>query len=233
MCPCSCGRPLLTLVSAGNPKSLTGRSCSICCGCHCSFPWVLVHRRFCLCPPSISVRYEILFQTWLCPSHLLLCPWIWGIAFFGGIQRSPVQFCSAASCDFGILAGEDGHMSFYSAILEGKRLCWIYLCVCVCFDPGSIYSLINFFFPSENDGRISLAGGISPMPVALWLGLANVSCRLATERLRRENLDYFFLLLSASGSFARNTYISTVGPSPTGNIHLNTRLLAIQGSRPK
>ena len=71
------------------------------------------------------------------------------------------------------------------------------------------------------------------MSVALWLGLANYSYRLATERLRRENLDYFSLLLSASGSFSRNSYISTIDSSPTGNIHLNTRLLVIQGSRPK
>ena len=27
----------------------------------------------------------------------LLCPWTWGI-FFGGIQHSPVDGCSAVSC---------------------------------------------------------------------------------------------------------------------------------------
>ena len=47
---------------------------------------------------------------------LLLCPWMWGI-FFGGIQHSPVHGCSAVSCNFGVLTGEDEHMSFYSAIL--------------------------------------------------------------------------------------------------------------------
>ena len=39
-----------------------------------------------------------------------------GVPFFGGIQRSPVDECSAASCSFGVLA-EDEHMYFYSAIL--------------------------------------------------------------------------------------------------------------------
>ena len=48
---------------------------------------------------------------------LLLCPWIWGI-FFGGIQHSPVDGCSVASCNFGVLVGEDEHMSFYSTILK-------------------------------------------------------------------------------------------------------------------
>ena len=40
-----------------------------------------------------------------------------GISFFGGIQYSPVGACSAASCDFGVLAGEDKHTVFYSIIL--------------------------------------------------------------------------------------------------------------------
>ena len=49
----------------------------------------------------------------------LLCPWTWGIFFFfGEIQHSPVDGCSVVSCNFGILAGEDEHTSFYSAILR-------------------------------------------------------------------------------------------------------------------
>ena len=30
-----------------------------------------------------------------------------GVYFFGGIQHSPVNGCSTASCNFGVLAGED------------------------------------------------------------------------------------------------------------------------------
>ena len=37
-----------------------------------------------------------------------------GISFFSGIQLSPVYGCSAVSCNFGVLTGEDEHMSFYS-----------------------------------------------------------------------------------------------------------------------
>ena len=47
---------------------------------------------------------------------LLLCPWTWGI-FFGGIQHFPLNGCSAASCNFGVLTGEDESASFYSVIL--------------------------------------------------------------------------------------------------------------------
>ena len=40
-----------------------------------------------------------------------------GISFFGGIQHSPVNGCSTASCNFGVLVWEDERTSFYSAIL--------------------------------------------------------------------------------------------------------------------
>ena len=39
-----------------------------------------------------------------------------GVSFFGGIQRSPIDGCSAVSCNFGVFTGEDEHTSFYSAI---------------------------------------------------------------------------------------------------------------------
>ena len=39
-----------------------------------------------------------------------------GVSFFDGIQHSPVDGCSAASCHFGVLA-ENERTSFYNAIL--------------------------------------------------------------------------------------------------------------------
>ena len=39
-----------------------------------------------------------------------------GVSFFGGIQHPPIDGFSAASCDFGVLAGDE-HMSFYPTIL--------------------------------------------------------------------------------------------------------------------
>ena len=42
-----------------------------------------------------------------------------GVSFFGGLQHSPVDGCSAVSCSFGVLTGEDELMSFYSAIFLG------------------------------------------------------------------------------------------------------------------
>ena len=40
-----------------------------------------------------------------------------GVSFIGGTQHSPVDCCSAVSCGFGFLAGENESTSFYSAIL--------------------------------------------------------------------------------------------------------------------
>ena len=55
------------------------------------------------------------------PSYLLAggSPFPWDVVYliFGGIQLSPVNSCSAASCNFGVLAGEAEHMSFYSTII--------------------------------------------------------------------------------------------------------------------
>ena len=40
-----------------------------------------------------------------------------GISFIGGFQCPPVDGCSTASCNFGVLTGGDECASFYSAIL--------------------------------------------------------------------------------------------------------------------
>ena len=44
----------------------------------------------------------------------------WWVSFFTVIPHSPVDGCSAVSCNLGVLAGEDEHTSFDSAILRLK-----------------------------------------------------------------------------------------------------------------
>ena len=39
-----------------------------------------------------------------------------GVSFYGGVLHFSVNGCSVASCNFGVLAGEDECMSFYSVI---------------------------------------------------------------------------------------------------------------------
>ena len=84
-------------------------------------PWVLVHKVLFELPEHLwQVRSLILNVI---PPLLLSCGGLSfapgrGVSLFGGIQHSPVDGCSAASCSFGVLTGEDEHRSFYSAVLN-------------------------------------------------------------------------------------------------------------------
>ena len=51
--PCLCIRPLLTGASSGVTQAVRGQSDSVSCGVTAPFSWVLVWRRFCLCPPRV------------------------------------------------------------------------------------------------------------------------------------------------------------------------------------
>ena len=110
--PCPCGRSLLTRASARDTQTLKGRSGSVSCQGHCSLP---------------LVSSEHLWQVWDFVLNAIapVLPSCWGFAFalgqgvsfFGGIQHSPVNGCSASTCDFGVLTGEDEPMSLSSTIL--------------------------------------------------------------------------------------------------------------------
>ena len=83
----------------------------------------------CLGPGAHEVLFEPskhLWQVWglILNATLLFLPSCWGFSFalghglyfFGGIQHSPVDGCSATSCNFGVLTGEGKCTSFYSTI---------------------------------------------------------------------------------------------------------------------
>ena len=61
-CPQPCIRPPQTHASAGDSWTLTGKSGSVSCGVTAPFSWVLVHTRFCLCPPR--VYFPVLCKFW-------------------------------------------------------------------------------------------------------------------------------------------------------------------------
>ena len=100
-----CGSPLLTCTSTGDTQTLKGRSGSVSVGS--------------LGPGMYKVLFEPsehLWRIWgliLTAVLPLLLP-CWGlsfalghgVSFYRGIQHSPVDGCSAASCNFGVLAGE-------------------------------------------------------------------------------------------------------------------------------
>ena len=109
------GRPLLTHASAEDPQTLKDRSGSVSGGGHCTFPLVLLCRRFCLCPSGISAIVPFLSSYWGFSFALG-----YGVYFFSRFQYFPVNGCSVVSCNFGVFEAEGEHMSFYSTILELK-----------------------------------------------------------------------------------------------------------------
>ena len=61
-CPQPHSRPTLIYASAGDSWTLPGKSGSVFCGVTAPFSWVLVHTRFCLCPPR--VYFPVLCKFW-------------------------------------------------------------------------------------------------------------------------------------------------------------------------
>ena len=111
---CSCGRPLLTCTSTWDTQTFKGRSGSVCVAS----------------PGTQNVFFEPskhLWQVWglILSAISPLLPFCWGfsfalghgVSFFGGIQHSPANGCSAVSYNFGVIAGDDEHTSSYFAIL--------------------------------------------------------------------------------------------------------------------
>ena len=60
--PQPCIRPPPTHASAEDSWTLLGKSASVSCGVTAPFSWVLVHTRFCLCPPR--VYFPVLCKFW-------------------------------------------------------------------------------------------------------------------------------------------------------------------------
>ena len=110
--PCPCSSPLLTHTSTGDTQT---QFCLSLCGV--SGSW---------CTQSLFEPSECLWQVWGLILNTIspLPPSCWGVSFalghgvsfFGGIQHSPVDGCSAASCNFGVLTRVDERTSFYSTI---------------------------------------------------------------------------------------------------------------------
>ena len=123
--PCASGRLLLIHASAGDIQTLKVRSDSVSVKS--------------LGPGVHKVLFEPSEHLWWVWSLILnvilpLLPSYWDFSFTpgyqdalgifsSGIQLSPVDSCSAVSCSFGVLTGEDEHTPFHSAILDSLLHC--------------------------------------------------------------------------------------------------------------
>ena len=105
--PCPCGRPQLTCTTTGDTQTFKDRTGSV------QSLWGL----WVLCAQSLFETSKCLWQVMGFDSKcdftpltillgLLLCPWMW-ISFGGSIF--PVNSYSVATCNSGVLPGEDEH----------------------------------------------------------------------------------------------------------------------------
>ena len=80
--------------------------------------------KVCVSSPSVLVGMGFDSKLDFIPPTVLLgllFPGMWGI-FFWWDPISPVNSCSPESCNFGVLAGENESMSFYSTILKLQQI---------------------------------------------------------------------------------------------------------------
>ena len=114
--PCSCSRPLLTHASTEDTQTVKGRSGSVSMGPLGTGAYSILFgpskSLWCVCGLILNVISPLLPSCWGF-SFALGC----GVSFSGGIQHSPVNGCSAVSCNFGVFTGGDKCTFFFSAIL--------------------------------------------------------------------------------------------------------------------
>ena len=124
-CPQHCSRPLQTHASAGDSRTLMGKSGSVPCGVTASFSRALVHIRFCLCPPRVC--FPVLCQFW------------W---FYGGVNDDLLQE-GLCHTQVGLLhpehlplwqstADQYFHRRYSNTILS-QSLCGLWVLVCTRF----------------------------------------------------------------------------------------------------
>ena len=85
-CPRPCSRPPLTHASARDSWTLTGKSGSVSYGVTAPFSWVLVHTRFCLCPPRVC--FPVLWKFW----------WLYGRVNGNLVQSATPKAPAAVHC---------------------------------------------------------------------------------------------------------------------------------------
>ena len=127
--PCPCSHPLLTCTSAGDTQTQFWLNLCGVSGCWCAQSlFELSKCHWCEWSLILNVISSLLPSCWSFSFALGR-----GVPFFGGIQHSPINGCSAVSCNFGVLSREAEHTSFYSSILF---LPWclsiLYIIVCIC-----------------------------------------------------------------------------------------------------
>ena len=110
--PYPCSRPLLTRTSSGDTQTQFWLSLCEVSGSWCAQGLFEPSEHLWRVWGLILNAFSPLLLSYLGFSFALGC----GVSFFGGTQHSPVDGCSAVSCNFGVLTEVDEHMSSYSIL---------------------------------------------------------------------------------------------------------------------
>ena len=124
----TCGEPLVTLTSTGDPPTLAGSFGSVTCGVPAPFLWMLVCTRCCWCPPRLeSLFLSVLWKT--CNQIML--------ARFPG-DSVPLSDPQAGKPDVG----------FRTFIAVGELLCYYRSPVCGSFTQQVWDLILSWLCPS-------------------------------------------------------------------------------------
>ena len=155
-----CGEALPTHTSTGDSPKPAGMSHSVPCGVTAPFPYILVHTRFCLCPPRVESLFPpVLWKSW---NQIPLA----GKVRFSGDSQSLCQILRLGSLMWGPESSQQWGSGGTSLVLLFSRL-WVTHLVGMGFDfilfaplqPSCCW----FFFVFGH--RVSFSGGFQHPPV--------------------------------------------------------------------
>ena len=149
-CPQPCSRPPQTHASALVSWTLPGKSGSVSCGVSAPFSWVLVHTRYCVCPPRVN--FPVLCEFW---------------QLYGGVNGDLLQeglchtqvSCTQSSCSCG------SQLLTHNSTGDAQTQ----FCFSLCGVPGS-WRAQGLFEPSEHlwqDWGLILKANLSLLP-SFW-----------------------------------------------------------------
>ena len=145
--PQSWGQPLLTHASAGDSQTLTGNSGWVSCGGHCSFLLCSGTHKVFPVPSKSLWRVWGLILNMIAPFLPSYCGFSFvlghGVSFFGRFQHPPVDGCSVASCNFGVLSGNWVHILLLFSYIYIYIYIYMYICIYICiyvYMLGYIYT---------------------------------------------------------------------------------------------
>ena len=172
-CPWPHGRPLSTHTSIRDSWTLTGKSGSIFCGVTAPFSWVLVHTRFCLCPPRVWCSSLLSPVLWKFYNQI---PLPFKVKFPGGSQS--LWWIPRLGYLLWALELSQQYKNFFGIIVhfEGCLLCGSVVCLPGLLQPEPLS-------PPQATANLCLYRRHSNTQKQVWLSLLWGPCVLVHTRI--------------------------------------------------